>query len=246
MDDKKPDLIIGRNAVAEALKSEREIDSLIVARGERSGSMGKLIAQAREKGAVVKEVDRKKLDLMCGNGNHQGVAAYVAAHEYAEVEDIFAAAQAKGEKPFIIVCDEVEDPHNLGAIIRSADAAGAHGVIIPKRRNASLSYAVGKTSAGAIEYVPVARVPNIPSVLDELKERGVWIYGADMDGKSWHETDFSGGVALVIGSEGRGLGRLVKEKCDFIVSLPMKGSVNSLNASVAAGILMFEVSRQRL
>ncbi|HBL41749.1 MAG TPA: 23S rRNA (guanosine(2251)-2'-O)-methyltransferase RlmB [Ruminococcaceae bacterium] len=246
MEEQKPDLIIGRNAVSEALRSGREIDSLLIARGDRSGSLGKLIAMSREKGVVVKEVDKKKLDFMCGEGNHQGVAAFVAAHEYASVEDIFRAAEEKGEKPFIIVCDEIEDPHNLGAIIRSADAAGAHGVIIPKRRNAGLSYAVGKTSAGAIEYVPVARVANLPSLLDELKERGLWVYGADMDGQSWHQTDFSGGVALVIGSEGKGLGRLVKEKCDVIVSLPMKGQVNSLNASVAAGILMFEVAKQRL
>ena len=246
MEEQKPDLIIGRNAVAEALRSGREIDSLLIARGDRSGSIGKLIAQCREKGVVVKEVDKKKLDYLCGEGNHQGVAAYVAAHEYASVDDIFSAAEAKNEKPFIIVCDEIEDPHNLGAIIRSADAAGAHGVIIPKRRNAGLSYAVGKTSAGAIEYVPVARVSNLPSLLEELKQRGVWVYGADMDGQSWRQTDFSGGVALVIGSEGRGLGRLVKETCDVIVSLPMKGHVNSLNASVAAGILMFEVAEQRL
>jgi 23S rRNA (guanosine2251-2'-O)-methyltransferase len=245
MEEQKPDLIIGRNAVAEALRSGREIDSLLIARGDRSGSLGKLIAQCREKGVVVKEVDKKKLDYLCGEGNHQGVAAYVAAHEYASVDDIFNAAQAKNEKPFMIVCDEIEDPHNLGAIIRSADAAGAHGVIIPKRRNAGLSYAVGKASAGAIEYVPVARVANLPSLLEELKQRGVWVYGADMDGQSWRQTDFSGGVALVIGSEGRGLGRLVKEKCDVIVSLPMKGHVNSLNASVAAGILMFEVAEQR-
>lgn len=244
-EDKKPDLLIGRNAVSEALKAERAIDSLLVARGDRSGSIGKIIYECRERGIVVKEVDRRKLDLMCGDGNHQGIAAYVAVHEYADVEDIFRAAEEKGEKPFIIVCDEVEDPHNLGAIIRTADAAGAHGVIIPKRRNASLSYAVGKTSAGAVEYVPVARVPNLPAALDELKERGVWVYGADMDGQKWCDTDFDGAVALVIGSEGKGLGRLVKEKCDFIVSLPMKGSVNSLNASVAAGILMFEVSRRR-
>ena len=243
MEERNNDLIIGRNAVFEALKSERAIDTLLVARGDRTGSIGKIIAECREKGVVVKEVDRKKLDFMCGGSSHQGVAAYAAAHEYADVDDIFAAAEAKGEKPFIIVCDE--DPHNLGAIIRSADAAGAHGVIIPKRRNASLNYIVGKTSAGAIEYVPVARVPNLPALLDELKERGVWVYGADMDGQSWCDTDFTGGVALVIGSEGKGLGRLVKEKCDFIVSLPMKGKVNSLNASVAAGILMFEVSRQR-
>ncbi len=246
MEEQKPDLIIGRNAVAEALRSGREIDSLLIARGDRSGSLGKLIAMSREKGIVVKEVDKKKLDFMCGDGNHQGVAAFAAAHAYADVEDIFRAAEEKGEKPFIIVCDEIEDPHNLGAIIRSADASGAHGVIIPKRRNAGLSYAVGKTSAGAIEYVPVARVANLPSLLDELKERGLWVYGADMDGQSWHQTDFSGGVALVIGSEGKGLGRLVKEKCDVIVSLPMKGQVNSLNASVAAGILMFEVAKQRL
>ena len=246
MQEQKPDLIIGRNAVNEALRSGRAIDSLLVARGERSGSLGKLIGQCREKGVVVKEVDRKKLDYLCGEGNHQGVAAYVAAHEYASVDDLFRAAEAKNEPPFFIVCDEIEDPHNLGAIIRTADAAGAHGVIIPKRRNAGLSYAVGKTSAGAIEYVPVARVANLPALLEELKQRGVWVYGADMDGQSWHQTDFSGGVALVIGSEGRGLGRLVKEKCDVIVSLPMKGSVNSLNASVAAGVLMFEVARQRL
>ncbi len=245
MEEKNNDLIIGRNAVLEALKSERAIDTLLVARGDRGGSIGKIIGECREKGVVVKEVDKKKLDFMCGGSSHQGIAAYAAAHEYADVDDIFAAAQAKGEKPFIIVCDEVEDPHNLGAIIRSADAAGAHGVIIPKRRNATLNYIVGKTSAGAVEYVPVARVPNLPTLLDELKERGVWVYGADMDGQNWCDTDFTGGVALVIGSEGKGLGRLVKEKCDFIVSLPMKGKVNSLNASVAAGILMFEVSRQR-
>lgn len=245
MEEKNNDLIIGRNAVSEALKSNRAIDTLLVAKGDRGGSIGKIIGECREKGIVIKEVDRKKLDFMCGGSSHQGIAAYAAAHEYADVDDIFAAAQEKGEHPFIIVCDEIEDPHNLGAIIRTADAAGAHGVIIPKRRNATLSYVVGKTSAGAVEYVPVARVANLASTLDELKERGVWVYGADMDGQNWTDTDFSGGVALVIGSEGKGLGRLVKEKCDVIVSLPMKGKVNSLNASVAAGILMFEVSRQR-
>lgn len=242
----KTDLIVGRNAVLEALQSGRAVDSVWVARGERTGSIGKILHLCRDKGIVIKEVDEKKLSFSCGHANHQGVAAFAAAHEYAEVEDIFALAAARGEAPFLIICDEIEDPHNLGAILRSAEAAGAHGVIIPKRRSASLSYAVAKTSAGAIEYVPVARVPNIPALLDELKKRGVWIYAADMDGQLWCDTDFSGAVALVIGSEGRGVGRLVKERCDFTVSLPMRGRINSLNASVAAGILMFEVSRQRL
>lgn len=239
------ELLIGRNAVMEAVKSGRSIDSLLVAKGDRSGSIGVIIGLCREKGIVIKEVDRRKLDAMCGGANHQGVAAKVAAHTYADVEDIFRAAEEKGEKPFIIVCDELEDPHNLGAIIRTADACGAHGVIIPKRHGVSLTYAVGKASAGAVEYVPVARVPNLSSVLDELKERGVWIYGADMDGTPWDKQDYSGAVALVVGSEGRGISRLVKEKCDFIVSLPMKGKINSLNAGVAAGILMYEIVKGR-
>ena len=239
------ELLIGRNAVMEAVKSGRSIDSLLVAKGDRSGSIGVIIGLCRGKGIVIKEVDRRKLDAMCGGANHQSVAAKVAAHTYADVEDIFRAVEEKGEKPFIIVCDELEDPHNLGAIIRTADACGAHGVIIPKRHGVSLTYAVGKASAGAVEYVPVARVPNLPSVLDELKERGVWIYGADMDGTPWDKQDYSGAVALVVGSEGRGISRLVKEKCDFIVSLPMKGKINSLNAGVAAGILMYEIVKGR-
>jgi 23S rRNA (guanosine2251-2'-O)-methyltransferase len=241
----KNDLIIGRNAVAEALKSGRAIDSLLIARGERSGTLLKIIAQSRELGIVVKEVDSKKLDYMCGHSNHQGVAALAAVMEYSSVDDIFKNAQLRGEEPFIIVCDELEDPHNLGAIIRTADAAGAHGIIVPKRRSASLSYAVGKASAGAVEYVPVARVSNLVSAIEELKERGLWIYGADMGGTPWYEQDLTGPTAIVIGSEGKGLGRLVKEKCDFIISMPMKGRINSLNASVAAGILMFEAARQR-
>ncbi|MBQ7541205.1 MAG: 23S rRNA (guanosine(2251)-2'-O)-methyltransferase RlmB [Clostridia bacterium] len=249
MDEKqgaRTDLIVGRNAVLEALQSGRAIDSVWIARGDRTGSIGKILHLCREKGVVVKDVDEKKLSFSCGHANHQGVAAFAAAHEYAEVEDIFALAASRGEAPFILVCDEVEDPHNLGAILRSAEAAGAHGVIIPKRRSASLSWAVAKTSAGAIEYVPVARVPNIPALLEDLKKRGVWIYAADMDGQLWCDTDFGGAVALVIGSEGRGVGRLVRERCDFTVSLPMHGKVNSLNASVAAGILLFEVARQRM
>lgn len=244
-EDEGQDLIIGRNAVTEAVKGGREIDTLFIANGDRSGSIGMIMGLSREKGIVVKEVDRRKLDAMCGGGNHQGVAARAAAHKYAEVDDIIAAAKEKGEEPFVVICDEIEDPHNLGAIIRTADACGAHGVIIPKRRGVSLTYAVGKVSAGAIEYVPVARVTNLPSTIEELKSKGFWIYGADMDGTPWDKQDYSGAVALVVGSEGRGISRLVKEKCDFIVSLPMKGKINSLNASVAAGILMYEVTKHR-
>ncbi len=241
-DDKKPDLLIGRNAVTEALKSDREIDTLILMRNNNNPALSRLASMAKEKGAVVKEVDSKKLDFMCGGANHQGVAAYVAAHEYASIEDIFAYAEEKGEAPFIVVCDEIEDPHNLGAIIRTAECAGVHGVIIPKRRSASLNFTVGKTSAGALEYMRVARVSNLASTIDELKEKGCWVYGADMDGTDYKKTDFSGAVVLVIGSEGKGIGKLIRQKCDDIVSLPMKGNINSLNASVAAGILMYEVS----
>lgn len=245
MTSPREDLIIGRNAVSEALRSGRAIDTLMVARGERNGSIGRIIAECRDNGVVVKEVDRKKLDLMCGGAVHQGIAAYAASHEYASIDDIFALAEERGEKPFIIICDELEDPHNLGAVIRTAEATGAHGIIIPKRRNASLSYVVGKASAGAVEYVPVARVANIAQTIDELKEKGIWFYAADMDGEDWCSVNYDGGVGLVIGSEGRGISRLVKEKCDFIVSMPMKGRINSLNASVAAGVLMYEVARQR-
>ena len=239
------DLLIGRNAVSEALKSGREINTLLVSKGERNGSIGRIITESKQKGIVIKEVDRKKLDAICSGSAHQGVAAFCAAHAYAELEDIFALAQERGEAPFIIICDELEDPHNLGAILRSAEAGGAHGVIIPKRRSAALNFVVGKASAGAIEYVPVVRVSNLASVIDELKQQGIWIYCADMDGANWCEVDYSGGVGLVIGSEGKGVSRLIKEKSDFTVSLPMKGRINSLNASVAAGILIYEVSRQR-
>lgn len=239
------DLLIGRNAIMQALDSGRQIDCLYVTRGEKNGSLGMIVKKCRESGVVIKEVDRKKLDFMCGNMNHQNVAARCAVHEYATVDDIFALAEQRGEEPFIIICDELEDPHNLGAIIRTAEVTGAHGVIIPKRRSVTLSYAVGKTSAGAVEYVPVAKVVNLAAEIDSLKKRGLWVYAADMDGEDWCSVDFSGAVALVIGSEGKGISRLVKEKCDVTVSLPMKGKINSLNASVAAGILMMEVSRQR-
>ena len=239
------DLIAGRNAIAEALRAGRAIDSLYVQRGERGGALQALVKKAKEAGAAIKEADPKKLDYLCGGANHQGVVAVAAVKEYATVEDLFRRAQEKDEPPFFIVCDELEDPHNLGAILRTAECAGAHGVIIPKRRSVGLTYAVGKASAGAVEYLPVARVGNLPSLLEELKARGLWIYAADMDGSTWCQTDFTGPTALVIGSEGRGVGRLVKEKADFVVSLPLKGNINSLNASVAAGILCYEVARQR-
>lgn len=240
------DLIIGRNAVNEALRSGRPVDSLLVAKGARSGSLVGLVARAREQGIVIKEVDERRLDAMCGGAVHQGVAAMAAVREYADLEDLFALAQERGEPPFFLVADGLEDPHNLGAVLRTAECAGAHGVIIPRRRSAGLGATVGKASAGAVEYVPVARVNNIAATLDELKKRGVWVYGAHMEGVPWCECDLSGPVALVVGGEGAGLGRLVREKCDALVSLPMRGQVNSLNASVAAGILMYEVTRRRL
>lgn len=239
-------LVIGRNAVIELLKSDREVENVLVAKGEREGSINRILALCKEKRIVVKTVDRKKLDFLAPGGNHQGVAANVPAHEYSTVEDILAVAEEKGEPPFVIICDEIEDSHNLGAIIRTAEACGAHGIIIPKRRNVGLNYIVAKTSCGALEYMPVARVTNLAATIDELKKKNIWVYAADMDGQRWDKTDFSGGVALVVGSEGNGVGRLVKEKCDITVSLPMMGRVNSLNASVAAGVLMYEIARQRL
>lgn len=244
--EKGNDVIAGRNPVNEALRSGRAIESLLVERGEIAGSIKVIIAKAKEKHIPVKEVDRKKLDFLCGGATHQGIVALAAIKEYATVDDIFALAESREEKPFIIVLDEIEDPHNLGAIIRTAECAGAHGIIIPKRRAAGLSYAVGKASAGAYEYMPVARVTNIPNTLDELKEKGCWIYGADMNGQTYCTSDLKGACALVIGSEGNGIGRLVREKCDVILSVPMCGKINSLNASVAAGVLMYEFTRQRL
>lgn len=239
-------LIIGRNAVIELLKSGREIENILIAKGEREGSINRIISMAREKGVVVKNVDRKKLDFMCANGNHQGVAANVPAHSYSTVDDILELAESRGEAPFIVICDEIEDSHNLGAIIRSAEACGAHGIIIPKRRNVGLNFIVAKTSCGALEYMKVARVSNLASTIEELKKKNIWVYCADMDGQPWCKTDFSGGCALVIGNEGKGVGRLIKEKSDVTVALPMRGKVNSLNASVAAGILMYEITKQRL
>lgn len=244
--EKGNDVIAGRNPVSEALRSGRAIESVLIAKGELSGSIKVIVAKAKEKHIPIKEVDQKKLDFLCGGATHQGIVALAAIKEYATVDDIFALAENRNEKPFIIVLDEIEDPHNLGAIIRTAECAGAHGIIIPKRRAAGLSYAVGKASAGAYEYMPVARVTNIPNTIDELKERGCWIYGADMNGETYCTSDLRGSCALVIGSEGNGLGRLVREKCDVILSVPMCGKINSLNASVAAGVLMYEFTRQRL
>lgn len=241
----RDDLIIGRNAAKEALSSGRAIDSVFVARGEKTGALPPIIARCRERGIPVKEVDRKKLDFMCGHGSHQGVIMLAAAHEYASVEDILNSAREKNEPPFIVICDSVEDPHNLGAIIRSAECCGAHGVIIPERRSAGLSGIVGKTSAGALEHIPVARVTNLTETIKRLKKEGVWVYCADMDGTPYREANLGGALALVVGSEGSGVGRLVKENCDGVLSIPMKGKINSLNASVAAAILMFEASASR-
>ncbi|MBQ7132038.1 MAG: 23S rRNA (guanosine(2251)-2'-O)-methyltransferase RlmB [Oscillospiraceae bacterium] len=238
-----PSIIIGKNAVMEALKSDTAVDTVYVAPGK---DLGALIKLAKEKGAVVKDVDSAKLNQLAGGKNAQGVAAQVSCANYISVQELLDISKQKGTKPFIIICDEIEDPHNLGAIIRTAESAGADGIIIPKRRSATLNLTVHKTSAGAASWLPVARVPNLASAIETLKKNGVWVFGADMDGESCYDTDLKGAVALVIGSEGFGMGRLVKEKCDGILSIPMNGKINSLNASVAASILIYETVRQRL
>ncbi len=238
-------IICGRNPVLEAVRSGREIDRLLVAHGVSGGSVTAIIAKCNARGILIKEVSPQKLDFYCGGTNHQGVAVMFASQEYATVDEIFAVAESRNEKPFIIVCDEIEDPHNLGAIIRTAEASGVHGIIIPKRRSASLNATVAKSASGALEYMKVARVTNIPSTIEELKEKGVWVMGADMDGEDYTNVDFDLPVALVIGNEGKGIGTLTAKKCDRIISLPMLGKINSLNASVAAGILMYEVVNKR-
>lgn len=239
-------VIAGRNPVKEALKSNKSIDSIYISKGSHLNVINEIRIEAKSKGIVVKEADNKKLDYMSGDSKHQGVLAIISSYTYSEVEDIFINADNKGEEPFVIIADGIEDPHNLGAIIRTAECSGAHGVIIPKRRATGLTNIVSKSSAGAIEHIPVARVSNLSSTIEDIKKRGVWVYGADMNGVNWCEQDLSGPVAIVIGSEGNGISRLIREKCDFIVSLPIKGCINSLNASVAAGIIMYEVCRQRL
>lgn len=237
-------LIAGRNPVIEALKAGKSLNTIFVS-SEGGGSLGLICKMAKEKGIVVKQVSDAKLTAMSGGASHQGVIASGACAEYVTVEDILAVSEKKGTKPFIIICDEIEDPHNLGAIIRTAEAAGADGIIVPKRRSAALTETVFKTSAGAASWLPVARVSNIPATIDTLKENGVWIYGTDAEGEDYTKSDMTGSVGLVIGSEGFGMGRLVREKCDFLLKLPMYGKITSLNASVAAGIFMYETVRQR-
>ena len=240
------DVLIGRNAVTEALKSGRGINKLLVANGDREGSVREIVALARDRGILVEMVERSKIEGIAGGLRHQGVLAYVAPVPYAELEDILAKAEALGKEPFLLLLDELEDPHNLGALLRTADAAGVDGVLIPKRRSCPLSSTVAKTSAGAVEYVPVARIGNIAQTLKELKKRGLWVVGADMDGsQEYYAANLTGPLVLVIGGEGRGVSRLTRESCDFLVQLPMQGHINSLNASVAGSILMYEVLRQR-
>ncbi len=239
-------VIEGRNAVTEALRAGVSIDKIYIAKGETDAALGHIASAAREKGIVVVDADRRKLDGMSRTHSHQGVIALCAVRAYAEVDDILAAARERGEPPLIVVCDELSDPHNLGAVIRTADAAGAHGVIIPKRRSAGLTAVVAKTSAGAVAHVPVARVANLTALLKELKQAGVWVFGAAMDGSTClYQADFKGPAAIVIGSEGSGISRLVAETCDFTVSIPMFGKINSLNASAAAAVLLYEAVRQR-
>ena len=239
------DIVAGRNAVKEALQSGRPVDYVMIARGDRQGSVADIIKLAKQKGVPIREVAPIKLDSLCPGGRHQGVACSAAAHEYASVDDIFALAEERGEPPFIVIADGLTDPHNLGAIIRTAEAAGVHGVIVPERRAAGLTWAVGKASAGALEYVPVARVTNLVRCIEQLKERGVWVCAADMDGDPWCRCDLAGAMAIVIGGEDSGVGRLVKENCDFVVSMPMNGKINSLNASCACAVLLYEAARQR-
>lgn len=238
------ELLIGRNPILEALSGNRPMIKIMVAKGQ-TGAPVEIIAKAKKAGVPVQEVERKKLDYMTSGAAHQGVVALCAMKDYASVEDILAVAQEREEPPFILILDEIEDPHNLGAIIRTAECAGAHGVIIKKRHAAGLTYTVYKAAAGALEYVPVARVNNLSDTIRSLKEHNIWVYGADMNGEDYRKVDFSGGVALVIGNEGKGISRLVRENCDTIVSLPLKGRINSLNASVAAGILMYRIASKR-
>ena len=243
----KNEIVEGRNAVIEALRAGRAIDKIYLAKGETDKTLGHIASKARAAGIVVVETERRKLDQMSMTGAHQGVVAVCAVRTYCSIDDILAIAAERGEDPFVIICDEISDPHNLGAIIRSAECAGAHGIIIPKRRSAGVTAIVGKVSAGAAEHMAVARVPNITNAIKELKQAGLWIYGTAADGQSslWN-TNLTGPIGLVIGSEGDGMSRLVAESCDVTVSIPMKGKVSSLNASCAATILMYEVLHQRM
>jgi len=236
----------GRNAVLEAFRSGKTIDKLFILDGCQDGPIKSIVREAKKTSTIISYVDKERLDRLANTGHHQGVVAICAAYEYAEVEDILEAARSKGEAPFIFVLDEIEDPHNLGAIIRTANLAGAHGVIIPKRRAVGLTATVAKTSAGAINYTPVAKVTNIANTIEALKKEGLWFVCADMGGETMYNLDLKGPIGLVIGNEGNGVSRLVKEKCDFVASIPMKGDIDSLNASVAAGVMAFEIVRQRM
>lgn len=240
-----PNVLFGRNSVMEALKGDREIDKIMIQKGEKEGSVIKIIAAAKAKGLVVQEVEKNKLDELTGREKHQGVVAYVAAHEYVSVEEILEEARDKGEQPFVLILDNIQDPHNLGAIIRTAHNAGVHGIIIPKRRAVGLTGTVSKSSAGALEYMKVAKVSNIVQTIRDLKEEGLWIACADMDGKTLYEENLTGPIGIVVGSEGEGVSKLTKENCDYVVSVPMYGQVTSLNASVAASLMVYEIVRQR-
>jgi len=237
----------GRNAIQEALKSGRTIDKVFIAAGDTDRGLQRLAAQAKEAGAVVVSVDRRKLDAMSATGSHQGIIALAAAHEYCTIDDILEEAAARGEPALIVLCDELSDPHNLGAVLRSAECAGAHGVVIPKRRSVGLTATVAKASAGAVEYMKVARVTNLSSAIAELKQKGVWVYGTAAEGSiPMYQADLTGPTAIVIGSEGDGMSQLVRKNCDVMVHIPMKGRISSLNASAAASILLYEAVRQRL
>lgn len=239
-------LIEGRNAVLEALRSEKPIDKIFVQDGCQDGPVRTIVREAKKRDVILNFVDKERLNHLSETGRHQGVIAYGAAYEYASVEDMLELAEKKGEDPFLILLDNIEDPHNLGAIIRTANLVGAHGVIIPKRRAAGLTAVVARTSAGALNYTPVAKVTNLKKTMEDLKEKGLWFVCADMDGDVMYDVNLKGPIGLVIGNEGEGVGRLVKETCDFVASVPMKGEIDSLNASVAAGVLAYEIVRQRL
>ena len=239
-------VIEGRNAVIEAFRAGKTIDKLFVLEHCKEGSMNTVLREAKKQGTVINYVKKERLDQMSETGKHQGVIAYIAAYEYGSVEDILKKAEDKGEQPFVIILDDIEDPHNLGAIIRTANLAGAHGVIIPKHRASGLTATVVKASAGAINYTPVAKVTNISKTIEELKEKGLWFVCADMGGTTMYDLDLKGPIGLVVGNEGKGVSRLVKEKCDFIASIPMFGDIDSLNASVATGVLAYEIVRQRM
>lgn len=238
--------IEGRNAILEAFKSGKTIDRLFVLDGCQDGPVLSIKREAKKQDTLIKYVDKERLDQMSETGHHQGVIAVSAAYDYAELEDIFALAEKKGEPPFIILLDSIEDPHNLGAILRTANLVGAHGIIIPKNRAVGLTATVARTSAGAINYTPVVKVTNLSKTIEELKEKGLWFVCADMDGELMYDLNLTGPIGLVIGNEGEGVSRLVKEKCDFVAGIPMKGDIDSLNASVAMGVLSFEIARQRL